>query len=115
MAVHEIDAQEFISLARNDRDGLDLIDVRDKSESLIIRLKGSKLITLHSLASRLDEVDWSKKAVFYCRSGARSLWAAQMADEAKDAYNLTGGIRAVYQSGADDLLDMDPDKLGRYF
>ena len=56
-------------------------------------IKGAKLIPMDEVQDRKDEIDWDKKVIFYCRSGARSLMVAKtMQHQGDNVYNLEGGI-----------------------
>jgi molybdopterin/thiamine biosynthesis adenylyltransferase/rhodanese-related sulfurtransferase len=73
-----------------------LIDVREPQEAAISSIRGSILIPLGSLPGRLHEVDPTRPAVVYCRSGARSARAVEFLRKAglERTYNLSGGILA---------------------
>ena len=71
-----------------------LVDVREDWEWQIARIPGAKLIPLGSLHSAIDSLDREKEVVLYCKSGVRSLHAAE---ELLDSgftrvANLSGGI-----------------------
>jgi sulfur-carrier protein adenylyltransferase/sulfurtransferase len=79
-------------LARGD--DFDLIDVREPHEWNIARLPGARLVPLRTLGQALESLDPEREIVLYCRSGARSAWAANQLQSAgfRRARNLTGGI-----------------------
>ena len=83
---------------REDREEKDyqLIDVRQPGEYTAAHIPGAILIPLPHLESRLLALPSDRDLVFYCRSGARSRAAADLAAEAevtrKRVYNLAGGI-----------------------
>ncbi len=75
-------------------DDIQLVDVREKWEWDISRLPGAKLIPLGSLGNQASSLDRNRETVLYCKSGVRSLYAA---DELADLgftklANLSGGI-----------------------
>ncbi|MBI9085625.1 MAG: sulfurtransferase [Desulfobacterales bacterium] len=73
-----------------------LIDVRQPGEYGAAHIPGAILIPLPQLESRLFNLPSDRDLVFYCRSGARSRAAANLAVEAEvttnQVYNLVGGI-----------------------
>jgi len=97
--MQNIDSKQFKKMLDDKIEDLEIIDVREQEEADIVRVKNSKLIPMGELMNRLDEIDWSKKVVFLCRSGSRSGYMAQILEQnGKEIINLDGGI---YQ------LDMD--------
>ncbi len=72
-----------------------LLDVRQQEEHLFVNI-GGKLIPLHKLAQRVDELDPAAETIVYCRSGSRSATAVRFLQGAgfSDVKNLTGGILA---------------------
>jgi len=74
-----------------------LLDVRRPEEYEIANLNG-KLIPLHELPNRLDEIadHRSDEIVVYCRSGARSAQAVAFlrAQGFAGAHNMKGGVLA---------------------
>lgn len=110
-----ISSKEFRKIFDEEKESLEIIDVREKEEYDLIKIKGSKLIPLSQISSRLDEIDWNKKVVFVCRSGSRSGYVAQMlAQSGKDVINLSGG---VFELNLDkcDCLEKQPGCCGGYF
>ena len=73
-----------------------LLDVRTPEEWEICRLDGARLIPLHELPSRVDELDAHAEVVVYCHSGVRSARAVDFLVERGFArvHNLSGGIDA---------------------
>ncbi len=74
---------------------LQLIDVREKWEWDISRIPGARLISLAGLESELRTIDPAREVIVYCKSGARSLRAAQtLADHGfARVANLSGGVQ----------------------
>jgi rhodanese-related sulfurtransferase/rubrerythrin len=85
-----------------------LIDVRQPREYDRQHLPGSRLIPLGELEVRSYELDKSRKAILYCRSGKRSMGGAILLCGLgfKDVYSMEGGI---LQWDAETLSGM-PDK-----
>ncbi len=75
-------------------DDIQLIDVREQWEYDIARIPGARLIPLGTLGEAADSIDRARSVVIYCKSGVRSLKAAE--DLAKRGFgrvgNLSGGI-----------------------
>ncbi len=88
----------------NESNKLEIIDVREQEEADIVRIKNSKLIPMGELMDRLDEIDWTKKVIFVCRSGSRSGYMAQMIEQiGKKVVNLEGGIFQLEMDNCDCL------------
>lgn len=87
-----------------------LLDVRRMEEFALVNLPGARLIPLHELPARLDELDdWKdREVVVYCHHGIRSRQAIGFLEQSGfvSLVNLTGGIDAW-------SLDVDPS-LPRY-
>ncbi len=73
-----------------------VIDVREPREYEKQHLEGSSLIPLGELSGRLEEIDYTRPAVFVCQIGERSGRAVKALREAgfNETYNLEGGIIA---------------------
>ncbi len=95
--VGELDASEVATRLDSDRPPF-LLDVREPWEWRVSNLasRGAVLIPLGSLDEHLDEVPRDRPIVVYCRSGIRSLDAAERLSRAgaAEVYNLRGGILA---------------------
>ena len=114
MAVKDINASDLIKLLK-DRDRVEVIDVRQKEEYDIIRIRGSKLIPMDELPKRLDEIDWSKNVVFLCRSGPRSKMMANIIGKEKNINNLSYGIYECYRDKDCSDLEILSDEVETYF
>lgn len=97
VSVSELDAGELAERLASDHPPF-LLDVREPWEWRVSNLegRGAVLIPLGSLDARLDEVPMDRPIVVYCRSGVRSLDAAERLGRAgaPEVYNLRGGILA---------------------
>lgn len=73
-----------------------LIDVREPEEYEKGHLAGALLMPLSGLLGRLKELDSSKTAIIYCRTGNRSMSAAalMMGQGFNKVYSIEGGINA---------------------
>ncbi len=96
MAITNINSNEFAEMLRDDPESLEIIDVREPYEHEKIRIKGSKLIPLSIIPLKANEIDWGKKVILVCRSGARSLSVAQLLSSVgKNVFNLQGGVEGL--------------------
>ncbi|MDH4330606.1 MAG: rhodanese-like domain-containing protein [Candidatus Moranbacteria bacterium] len=88
-----INAAQFQEMMNQDQAGLEVIDVREEYEFEEIKIKNSKNIPLGEIPQRKEEIDWNKKVILVCRSGARSAYAADfLGQEGKEMFNLDGGV-----------------------
>ena len=78
------------------REPVFILDVRNPEEYQICRIPGSTLIPLAELPARLGELDRERELVVHCKSGMRSLKAAQFLRQQgfRRVLNLKGGILA---------------------
>jgi len=114
MSVRDINADELKELFK-DRDNLEIIDVREKYEYDIVRLRNSKLIPMAELQKRSDEIDWSKNVVFLCRSGSRSKMMAELVGSGKEIKNLSYGIYECYLDKDCPDLEILSSEVKNYF
>ncbi len=93
--VKSLDADETKTLIAEQAEGAyTLLDVRQPGEYESEHIPGAKLIPLPDLQDGYSQLDSLKPVIVYCRSGSRSLAAAQLLSGLgfKDIYNLEGGI-----------------------
>jgi rhodanese-related sulfurtransferase/rubrerythrin len=93
--VKSINADETKTLIAGQAEGAYiLLDVRQPGEYESEHLPGAKLIPLPDLKDGHSQLDSLKPVIVYCRSGSRSLAAAQLLSGLgfNDIYNLEGGI-----------------------
>lgn len=78
-----------------------LIDVREPDERDAGRIPDDTAhIEMDRLTDEAGSIDRGRPVVFYCRSGSRSLLAAQaFAAAGYDAHNLDGGLKAWVADG----------------
>jgi rhodanese-related sulfurtransferase len=77
-----------------------LIDVRQPEEFAEARVPAASLIPLTEIPVRLDQVPEGERVYLICRSGGRSLNAAQfLAERGRDVVNVAGGTLAWVHSG----------------
>ncbi len=99
-----INAKQFKELISQDRENLEVIDVREKEEFDEIRVKNSKLISMGEVMDNLGEINWNKKVILICRSGSRSGYVAQLlAEIGKDVINMEGGIISLQSDNCNCL------------
>jgi len=100
---HEVEAEQGMEItvrelkAQLERNGQNLvvIDVREPHEWEIAHLPFTQLIPKGDLPSKLNSLDTTKEYVTHCKSGARSLEAAQLMKAAGfRVKSLRGGINA---------------------
>ena len=116
MSVKDINRSELRDLLKNHRNKIEIVDVREPSEHNIIRIKGSKLISMNELQSRINEIDFNKEVIFLCRSGARSRMIANLVSSmGKDVANLQYGIFECYEDGKGENLEIDEEAIDKYF
>jgi rhodanese-related sulfurtransferase len=80
---------------------IQVIDVREPSETDVSRIPGDvRLIPLAELTAQASSIDQDKPVVFSCRSGGRSLMAAQaFRASGFEAYSMAGGLLEWKDSG----------------
>jgi rhodanese-related sulfurtransferase len=77
-----------------------VIDVREPYEREAGHIAGSRHVALQDLAAQADTVDRDRPVIFQCRSGARSLMAAQAFRRAGyDAWSMAGGLELWVAEG----------------
>lgn len=96
----EVDVADVVRL-RGQNESVQIVDVRERDEWDAGHMPGSTLIPLGELAFRARELDADRPLVIVCRSGNRSLVAAEMLSNAgfKDAKSLAGGLIAWAEAG----------------
>jgi adenylyltransferase/sulfurtransferase len=93
--VENISAVELAErIARGD--DFDLIDVREPAEWAIARIEGARLVPLGTIAHASDNWDRAREVVLYCKSGVRSLSAADQLVQRgfSRVTNVVGGIKS---------------------
>lgn len=92
MDVPEIDV---VAAAQRLADGALLLDVRQPDEYEAVHAVGAVLIPLAEVAARMTELPDDRTICVICRSGARSLRAAEVLRAGGlDAVNVAGGTMA---------------------
>jgi rhodanese-related sulfurtransferase len=97
-----IDTLDVAEVARlKDAGKLLLIDVREPSEYASERIAGALLYPLSTFDAAALPTDGSRRVVFHCGSGKRSLTAAERCIEAGQARaaHMAGGIAAWKAAG----------------
>lgn len=106
MQIPEIDVQE---LARRRAGGAVIIDVRQPDEYDEAHVPGARLIPLGEVGQRLDEVPADREVLVICRSGGRSLKAAEvMAAAGRRPVNVAGGTLAWIEAGEPVVQGAEP-------
>ena len=97
MPVPEIDIDEF---ARRREQGAPVIDVREPDEYQQAHVPGATLIPLATVPDRLGDVPAEHDVLVICKSGGRSMRAAEfLAANGISATNVAGGTMAWIDSG----------------
>lgn len=95
----EVDVAQ-VAGARDDRN-VQIVDCREQDEWDAAHIDGTTLIPLDSLALRRGELDPARPVIIVCRSGRRSLVAAEMLSTSgfANARSLAGGLIAWAEAG----------------
>lgn len=97
MSVTEIDVDELESVLVA---GGRLIDVREVDEYEAGHVGGAVLVPLGTVADHVDAFRGEGPAYIICKSGGRSMSAAEfLADQGVDVINVAGGTTAWIVSG----------------
>jgi rhodanese-related sulfurtransferase len=73
--------------------GAQVVDVREPYEREAGYVEGTEHIELQQLAGAAESLDRERPVIFYCRSGVRSLMAAQAFRRAGyEAWSMAGGL-----------------------
>jgi rhodanese-related sulfurtransferase len=73
--------------------GAQVVDVREPYEREAGYVDGTEHIELQQLAGAAESLDRERPVIFYCRSGVRSLMAAQAFRRAGyEAWSMAGGL-----------------------
>ncbi|TLS66121.1 rhodanese-like domain-containing protein [Mariprofundus erugo] len=103
--VDSIDVNKLYPLWQASREkgkAIELIDVRSPEEYSSGHIPGARLIALHTLMARVDEIPDSGQVFLVCRSGARSAQAADyLARQCgrRNLINVAGGTMAWIAAG----------------
>ena len=115
MPVKNISGEELEKMIEREKDGIEIIDVREIDEFDAVKVKGSKLLPLSRAVSQPEEIDWNKKVVLVCRSGSRSAYVGSiLAKEGREIYNLQNGIYELFVNDS-KLLEKGPEGCEGYF
>lgn len=91
--IHQISATDLAArIARGD--DFDLVDVREPAEWAIVRIDGARLVPLATIPDATSDWDRAREVVLYCRSGVRSMHAAEelVRQGFANVTNVVGGI-----------------------
>lgn len=107
MDVPEIDVGE---LARRHQAGATVVDVRNLDEYEAGHVPGARLVPLPEVADRRAEIPASGEVLVICKSGGRSLRAAELLrEQGVDAVNVAGGTMAWIEAGHPVVMGDRPD------
>ena len=119
MAIREISPKEAFEELQAD-EAIVLIDTREPHEYAEANIAGSRLIPPAMIADQIEAAvpDRSTKVILHCRSGARSMTAAeQMAEMGySDLANVAGGILEWEAEGlpVQSEVSLTPEQRNRY-
>lgn len=88
--------------SREKGEAIELIDVRSPEEYSEGHIPGARLISLHTLMARVDEIPATGKVYLVCRSGARSAQAGDYLSRQcgrRNLINVAGGTMAWLAAG----------------
>jgi rhodanese-related sulfurtransferase len=86
--------------AFDNKDRVQIIDVRHEHEFEAGRIEGALHIPLSELSTRLGEIDPNIPVVTVCRTGSRSARAAELqGDSGYETHNLEGGMLSWERTG----------------
>src|ERR687898_347467 len=87
-------------VAELQREGAQIIDVREDHEHEAGHVAGDRHIVLPDLSKEAGSLDRNQPVVVYCRSGSRSDVAAEaLRASGYDAYSIEGGFVAWLEKG----------------
>lgn len=118
IAVQEITPQE--AFAELDSSDAFLLDTREPHEYAETRIEGSKLIPPAMVASEIEAAvpDKTRRVIIHCRSGVRSLAAAETLTELgyENVASVAGGIIEWAEQGLPTASDsaLTPEQRDRY-
>ncbi len=107
MSENDIEISPAEAQRRFDAGEVQLVDVREPAEWDVSRIPGDvQHIPIGELQARAAEISTDKPVVFQCRSGGRSLMAAQaFRASGFEAYSLAGGLLDWSEQG----LPVEPE------
>ena len=78
-----------------------IIDVREISEYISVRIPNSKLVSLSEFEQKMNLIERTKPSYFLCGIGKRAQKAAEYLESLgyKDLYVIDGGIKAWIEAG----------------
>jgi rhodanese-related sulfurtransferase len=107
VAINEIDVDE---LEKRRAEGAPVIDVRQPDEYEEAHVPGAILIPLAEVPDRLAEIPSDGTALLICRSGARSMKAAEfLGGQGVVATNVAGGTLAWIDAGKPTVTGPNAD------
>lgn len=104
--ITDIQAQELCELIKNNKENLELIDVRESSEYDEGHIECAKSIPMSEMQARVGEIDWNKDVILMCHSGGRSKYLCNIISSSmgKKLKNLSNGISGFLKDGDEKLI-----------
>ena len=108
----ELNLPQFLDLLKK---GAELVDVRESEELSEGRIEKTKHWPLSSFGLRQTDISKTRPTIFYCRTGLRSLKAAEIASSwtTQEVFSLRGGYLA-YVNDKEKSRD-NPPETGQFF
>ena len=92
--------------ARDVPEGASILDVREEYEWAAGHVEGALHIPLEQLPERLEELDADEDLFIICRTGDRSMRAAQwLVGQGYSATNVAGGMDMWFEAGRPMVSD----------
>lgn len=98
---HEVSIEELHRLMSENRENIQLVDVREQNESPQIEELKEINIPLVEIIDKAYNIDRNKKVIIFCKSGVRSAIAIQLLQKKfgmKNLFTLKGGINEWLRS-----------------
>lgn len=98
---HEVSIEELHRLMSENRENIQLVDVREQNESPQIEELKEINIPLVEIIDKAYNIDRNKKVIIFCKSGVRSAIAIQLLQKKfgmKNLYTLKGGVNEWLRS-----------------
>ncbi len=107
----EISIEEFKKKFIDNKENLEIIDVREPYEFDQIRIKWSKLVPMQDLENYLSKIDWKKEVIFVCRTWWRSWYITNILNQnGYNSKNLAGWVMMLQMNCQECIESGDIDK-----
>jgi len=112
-AVKSISAEEFASIYKQDKENINVLDVRNPKEFQSERLVTSQNFPLDYINNGFGDLDKNQTYYLHCAGGYRSVIASSIfkANGFKNVINVEGGFRALSEQGIEKTAYICPSEL----